>query len=248
MKKLLSIFGACSVVAASWWGFAVFDRDFMMASLGDSTTTAFNSDRKWNNLENSWTAGRAIQSHYNRLVKLMPERNVRVINLAVPGVDSSDIVRQAKTASRVDLDYVTIMIGSNDLCRGVENIEFFRHRIYQAIKILVDSSPDVKILLSSTPNIVQARHVASELSCDPVWAKVMERCDVRDEDRFYEDWWALNAVLDIVGRNNDNVIFSDAVMTQKIEADSISRIDCFHPSKVAQESIAEITWDQGWYK
>lgn len=247
-KRILGFFGACSVIAASWWGFTVSDDDFMMAVLGDSASTAFNSERKWNNLNNSWAGGRSVNSHYNRLVKLMPDKNVRVINLAVPGVDSHDVVRQAKTAASVELDYVTILIGSNDLCRGLDGIEGFRYRMYKAIKTLVDSSPDVKILLSSTPNIVQARHVAEDLVCDMVWTRVMEMCDVSSEDVFYESWWALNAVLDVIGQNNDNVIFSDAVMLQQIEPDSISLIDCFHASKQGQEMISELTWAQGWYK
>jgi len=248
MKKLLSIFGVCSVVAASWWGFTVKSSDFMMAAIGDSMSTAFNADKDWNNLDLSWSAGENIESHYTRLVAKFPDRNIRVINLAVPGVDSSDIERQARDASRVELDYATILIGSNDLCRGLESIDTFRDRMISAIGILIKKSPGIKILLSSTPNIVQAREVASSLTSKRVWSKVMERCDVSDTDRFYEGWWKLNAVLDVIAQNNEQVKYSDGVMLRDIEVDSISEIDCFHANIHGQEAIAEITWAQGWFK
>jgi len=218
----------------------------MMATLGDSASTAFNAASEWNNLGLSWSSGSEIESHFVRLKRQFPGKRVRVANFAVPGVDSSDIERQARQASRVELDYVTILIGSNDLCRG--DISEFRDRVISAVGILTNKSPDVKILISSTPNIVQAREVAKGLTCERIWSKVMERCDVSDGDKFYDQWWRLNAILDVIAQNTKQVKFSDAVMLRKIEPDSISRIDCFHPNLFAQERISELTWKQGWWK
>lgn len=248
MKKILSLVGICTAIGAGWFSWSIKSNDFMIASLGDSTTTAFNSEQKWNNMQNSWATGESIDSHVVKLRQKFPDKKIRFINLAIPGVDSRDIERQAEIAARVPLNYVSILIGSNDLCRGKVDINDYRRRLYSAVDILIKSSPDIKILISSIPNIAMAREVAKDLVCDKIWTKLMQRCDVSDEDRFYDDWWKINAALELLAQSNKQVKFSDAVMNQKIEPDSLSHLDCFHPSRKAQEDISEITWNQGWYK
>ena len=249
MKKILSVVVFVTIIGAGWGSMSVEGTDnYLMAVLGDSVSTGFNSENKWNNLENSWASGTAIDRHFVRLHKKFPNKQIEVLNLAIPGVDSSDIERQAKAASIVTLDYVTIFIGSNDLCRGFHNVGVYEQRIRSVIKIITDRSPKVKILISSIPNIVDARHAAKGLSCDKIWSKVMNTCDVSDEDKFYDVWWSMNTILDVISRSNDNVIFSDAVMTREIKKESISKIDCFHPNLKAQKEIAEMTWNDSWFK
>lgn len=250
MKKILSVVGVFTIISAGWFSWPVQGNNdhLTYAVLGDSVSTGFNSEKKWNNLENSWASGTAIDSHFSRLHKKFPNKKISVINLAIPGVDTSDIERQAKVAARIHLDYVTILIGSNDLCRGFHDVDIYEQRIRSAIKIITNRSPKVKILISSIPNIPEVRHVAKDLSCDRTWSKVMMMCDVSDEDKFYDVWWRMNTILDIISRSNDNVIFSDSLMMREIKKDSISKIDCFHPNLKAQKEIAEMTWNDGWFK
>ncbi|MGX9898772.1 SGNH/GDSL hydrolase family protein [Arthrobacter sp. SA17] len=90
-----------------------------MAALGDSITRAHSvCCHPGDQPELSWSTGsnaaQGIQSHYRRLLEVQPglSRN----NNAVSGSTAADLPAQAAAAASQGADYVTILIGANDLC------------------------------------------------------------------------------------------------------------------------------------
>jgi lysophospholipase L1-like esterase len=244
-KKILSLIGIATLLAAGWYFFPWQKDKFFYAALGDSGTTAFNADEGWNNKEYSWATGDKVKSHAVRLRAIFDD--VKVINMAIPGVDSSDLPRQAEQAASVPLDYVTILIGANDFCEKTLNQEAFAANIKKSIALIKENSPGAKILLSSLPNIPRVRQVAETMTCKGIWPEAMKHCDVSDTAWFMENWDKMNKQLEKIAAETDGVKYSPALATREITAEGISSVDCFHPSVVGQEAIAEMTWRDGFY-
>lgn len=244
-KKIFSMIGIATLIGAGWYFFPWQKDKFFYAALGDSGTTAFNADEGWNNKEYSWATGTKIKSHAERLRKMFDD--VKVINMAIPGVDSFDLPRQAEQASRVPLDYVTILIGANDFCEKTLNQEAFAVNIEKSIAIIKGKSPGAKILLSSLPNIPKVRAVAETMECKGIWPEAMKHCDVSDTAWFIENWGKMNKKLEQIAMKTDGVKYSPALANREITAEGISTVDCFHPSVAGQEAIAEMTWNDGFY-
>lgn len=246
-KKILYIVGIGTALGAGWLTLKPDASTFNYAALGDSTTTAFNSKEAWNNPAYSWATGEEIESHLKRLRKVFPDREIVSLNIAFPGMREADLERQVDIATTRRVDYATILMGSNDLCHKTP-VDEYKAGVEKAVNRLIHHNPKIKILISSIPDIVQSRRVEKPESCDPIWKKVMEMCDVSDEERFYKAWGDMNLFLEKLAIKNEQVKFSDAIMTTELTTESISEIDCFHPSLLSQERIAELTWNQGWFK
>lgn len=248
MKKILAFIGTITVAGAMWYSFTVKADEFYFAALGDSGTTAFNAQKSWNNIENSWATGTKIKSHFVMLKEKLTGKRIRVINMAVPGVAVDDIIRQAEQASSIPLDYVTILIGANDFCGGNADPDSYGAKVLVAVNKIKEVSPKAKILLSSIPDMIQVRKVAATMQCNFLWKRAMQHCDVSDESKFYASWNAMNAKLKEIAATNENVKYSEALSKAIIDRDALSNIDCFHPSLAAQGKIAAMTWDEGFFK
>ena len=223
------------------------EADFTMVALGDSATAGFNSGGEFDQPQNSWSTGDSIDSHYTRLRDKMPTKVIRAYNFAVAGMQSTDLVRQALSASWLQSDYSTILIGSNDLCRKMYNPTVLKSNVESAVNILIKAEPKINILISSIPDIVAARKAGENLSCYEEW-KAVVGCEASGEPEFQKSLVAFNEVLRTFAvKYRDNVKFSDGVQYAQVLPDSISDIDCFHPSVKGQEAIAELTWAQGFY-
>jgi hypothetical protein len=92
-----------------------------IAALGDSISTGFASCLVLTSCErNSWSTGDGIRvrSHYRRLLDQNPAIRGRTYNHARPGARADALAGQAQAAVRDRVDYVTVLIGANDVCRG----------------------------------------------------------------------------------------------------------------------------------
>src|SRR5690242_14796175 len=90
-----------------------------LAALGDSLTTAYQSEgTPADEPANSWSTGTSadVRSHYLRLLALNPSIEGRAYNLARPGSGVAGLLEQADGAVARGVDYVTVAIGTNDVC------------------------------------------------------------------------------------------------------------------------------------
>jgi lysophospholipase L1-like esterase len=150
----------------------------VMAALGDSITRAYNSAgteftpgtcpmlRGGNVFDldcppNSWSTGTnpAVNSQFQRIQAIDPDRNPVAYNDAVSGARASGLNNQAQTAATQDPDYVTIEIGGNDACRSSIAAQTptatFRSQVETALDTLVATEPAVHIEMLSIPDINQ---------------------------------------------------------------------------------------------
>lgn len=140
------------------------ENTYTVGAIGDSITTAFNALRPINNKRLSWSSGSEngkVFSHYFRLKEVYTDKVFREYNYAVPGKTSEDLLDQIQKLNKHDPNYVAFTIGTNDVC-GTEiqqafNVERFKSNLRRGLDALIKKNPDIKIVISLIPNVLQLR-------------------------------------------------------------------------------------------
>ena len=132
-----------------------------IASTGDSITRAFN-DCWFPYIDcpsASWSTGTASYSHYRRIQVANPGITGRSYNHAVSGADMADLHGQVQGVIGRGAEYVTILMGANDVCAsseaGMTAVATFRAQFEQAMATLSAGLPSSRIFVSSIPDIYQ---------------------------------------------------------------------------------------------
>jgi lysophospholipase L1-like esterase len=252
----------------------------VMAALGDSITRAFNTEvsltcptgPSLDCPKNSWSTGTnpVVNSQFQRIQAIDPERNPVAFNDAVSGARASGLNSQAQVAATQDPDYVTIEIGANDACRPTiaqqTPTETFTSQVRSALNTLVNDDPRVYIQVASIPDINQLHTIfttpvpdpnalarwsafnvcqallANPLSTDPV--DVQRRADFRAQVIAYN-----GALADVCAEFKRCLFDNNAVFNSQFTAADVATLttvgptaDYFHPSLNGQASLAETTW------
>ena len=250
----------------------------VMAALGDSITRAFNTEFNLPTCPteapprlrptNSWSTGTnpAVDSQFQRIEAIDPERDPVAYNDAVSGARAGGLNSQAQVAATRNPDYVTIEIGANDACRPTlahqTSTEDFASKVRSALNTLVNDDPKVYIEVASIPDINQLRTLfttpvpdpnalarwsafnvcqallANPLSTDPV--DVQRRADFRSKVMAY------NGVLADVCAEFKRCLFdNNAVFNSQFTTADVATLttvgltaDYFHPSLHGQASLA----------
>lgn len=239
-----------------------------IAALGDSITTGYNACGRFEDCpERSWSTGsdKAVNSQYQRLRAINPAIDGNAFNFAESGARADDLPRQAAQAVSAGVEYVTILIGANDVCRDTEaemtSVGDFRDSVDEALAVLEGGLPGVRIFVSSIPDIYRLWEVErDDALARIVWgvggicqtmldeptsdsdASVDRRSQVRDH------LVALNTELRLAcGALGDGCRYDgDAVFQQRFVDDAVSSWDHFHPSEIGQAALAEVTAAAGF--
>lgn len=117
-----------------------------MAALGDSLTIASNGG----GLPYSWATGTLVNSHAQRLGLAVDKR----FNFAAGGKKAAAMQDQAVKAVEQNADYVTMMIGTNDVCAegGMTPVDEFRSEVASALQTLTAGLPGARIFVTSIPD------------------------------------------------------------------------------------------------
>lgn len=249
----------CSLVATNL-SMAQNLQKLTMGALGDSISGGFNAERPFYQRDKNWADGINIESHANLLRKL---GNLEVIskNVSVSGAVTSDITNQTNLLLQNGFrpDYVTILIGANDICLGSRKPDelalYSKGVLEDSIRKIIEVNPKVKILISAVPNL---NHLYSLMNVDPVcvenWRslniceKLLLSTKFEREKGVYR-WNAYNKMLsEFPSRYPANVKFSSILIGNDLTTIDVSRVDCFHPSVVGQAEISRLTWEEGWFK
>jgi lysophospholipase L1-like esterase len=128
-----------AVLAATWPG--------SMAALGDSLTVGQGAGSG-----GSWATGTnaAVDSHLLRLDAEAP--GVSASNFAQAGKKVSALNGQAQRAVAAHAEYVTIMIGTNDVCGDLTSLATFRDQFSAAMTTLTGGLPAARIFVVSIPD------------------------------------------------------------------------------------------------
>jgi len=240
-----------------------------MAATGDSITRAFNT--AWfpfvDNPEGSWSTGsdEVVGSHYERLVRLEPALEGQNHNDARSGARMVDLAGQMRTAVQQGAEYVTVLIGGNDLCRptveAMTSVDAFRGQFAAALDIVTTALPKARILVASIPDVEQlwellhdnasARrvwadfHICQSLLADPLSDAPR---DVARRETVRQRNLAFNAVLAEVCATHTQCRFDgNAVFEATFTLPDVSTRDWFHPSVTGQAKLAATTWAAGYW-
>lgn len=238
---------------------------YTMVAIGDSITRAFNAMFYfWDSPSVSWTTGKqkfdGFESHLERLQKLYPEKKVKAYNYARTGALMKDLDRQVGKTIKKKPQYVTLLIGANDVCRwGADyqgKLDEFTQRLKTGLDKLVTEDPKVKITMSAMPDIYNVWKVLKDKpSCQTVWSvigfcKELLGKNLTNDQRlaFRERWAHANSnMASVAALYPQNVKFSDAAATYTFADKDLSSHDCFHPSMKGQGILADVTWQEGWF-
>ena len=151
-----------------------------MAALGDSLTVALRACAPNGPCPaQSWATGSdpAVDSHALRLGRLHPgfeAQNFAVSARKVADLNSGNA--QAKKAVAAGVDYVAILIGTNDVCResvaAMTAVSTFRGQFTQALTTLTNGLPNARIFVSSIPDPERLRELfRGNAAARAVWAQ-----------------------------------------------------------------------------
>jgi len=231
-----------------------------MVALGDSITAGYGSCLAPTACpRNSWSTGDGTQvnSHYRRIRAENPAIRGHARNLSVPGATSADLPRQAAAASTVE--YVTVLIGANDACRGgiddMTPVDTFRGRLDAALDTLGTRMPKADVLVVSIPDVYRvwevghnnavARRIWAGGVCPALLANPTStaQADRARRETFRNRVDAYNRELSAACRAHDNCRYDGGAAHEvKFGLDQLTALDFFHPNAAGQNKLAAVTW------
>ncbi len=239
---------------------------FRYAALGDSITRAFNAISLFGeDLTVSYATGTADlaknASHYARLRNVAKLSKVSVLNEAVVGARAEDLASQVEGVIAFKPDYVTLLIGANDLCRWpddpTDELVAFGEDLGAALDGLIAANAKVRINLLGVPDVARLYDVMqSDASCRSTWSFVpfcpkllSDGLTEADRAAFRVRWQSMNAKVEaLASARAGNVRFAPGVSASSFTKAEISTIDCFHPSAAGHAHLAEKSFDEALVK
>jgi hypothetical protein len=235
-----------------------------IASIGDSISQAVDVCCFYGNWpRHSWSTGYAsgdgVSSHYERILAQNPAIRGRRFNNSVSGAQMEDAPGQARRAVEQGADYVTILMGANDLCGWEGTLTptaTFRAQFEETIDILRAGLPGSRVFVSSIPDLYQLWRV---LRSDPVAQAVWQVAGIcpsmlrflnsaADRQRVVDRQAEFQAVLREVCDGWSNCRFDGGLIYEfRFTRDMVSRLDYFHPSLAGQATLAAETWRRSWW-
>jgi lysophospholipase L1-like esterase len=236
-----------------------------MAAIGDSITTATNvccwyGSRPAHSWSTGWRTDDPVLSHYERILSVQPAIAGRNHRAARPGAKMADAPEQAAQAVTLQAEYVTILMGANDVCTSSPStmtpVADFRASFESTMQALTIGLPNARIFVSSIPNIYRLwRIFRYNLLAQTAWyaAKTCQSMlsPFRTGDgrqRVLNRERAFNEVLAQVCAQYPQCRFDGyAVFNFPVERPHVSKLDYFHPNRNGQAALAEVTWGRSWW-
>jgi lysophospholipase L1-like esterase len=234
-----------------------------MAALGDSITNAFASCLAPSPCpRNSWASGDGTQvnSHYRRLLKDNPGLKNGNHNYAAANARVDALAGQAAAAVKVSPQYVTVLIGADDACRGnladMTPVDTFRRQLDQGLAVLRDGAPNARVLVAGIPDINRLWEIGHTNKvavkawnlgiCPALLAEPTSTApDVVDRRKaFGARIDAYNEQLVAACRAYGPRCRSDggAVHRVRFTLDMVTAQDFFHPNAAGQTALATAAW------
>lgn len=235
-----------------------------MASTGDSITRGFDSTSHGCFLRDcpqySWSTGASLASQYTRLLALNPAIANHNLNDAKTGATMSALAGQLGSAASQNVDYVTILMGANDVCTSstatMTPTATFRSQFQSALAQFTAARPDAKVFVSSIPNIYQLWSLLHRnFSAVFTWS-VFGIC----QSMLSTSGTSASRALVVAQEQADNQVLADVCATFSqcrfdglatydtvFTASDVSTVDYFHPSLSGQAKLASVTWSASYW-
>jgi lysophospholipase L1-like esterase len=236
-----------------------------MAALGDSISRAYDACCSYgDHPAYSWSTGDdasdGISSHYERIAALNPAMTGHEFNDAVTGSKVADLPSQVANSVAQNAQYVTILIGANDLCTSsvstMTSTTDFQSRVAAALASLEQGLPTADIFVSSIPNIYQLWSVLhTNFLARTVWAvagicqSMLSSSNTETQrQQVVAREQAFNQILQQACSQYANCRWDNyATYNYKFSASQVSTLDYFHPNRSGQAALATVTWNASWW-
>jgi PKD repeat protein len=239
-----------------------------MAAVGDSISQAASSGGSLgaDYPQNSWSTGTnaTVNSHYLRLLAMNPAISGQNHNRSVSGARMVDLNGQMQQVVSLQPDYVTVLIGGNDICTDtaaqMTSVSTFRSQFVTAMNTLTAGSPTTNVYVVSIPNVYHlweifkdnffARfiwsigNVCQSLLASPLStadADVARRATVAQRNVDYNTQLAQVCATYVRCRFDNNAVYNTEFTTSDAAG------DYFHPSISGQEKLARVSWNAGFW-
>jgi len=257
-----------ALVALPVGGSAAVPLPASIASTGDSITQGYNTGGLFSdNPASSWSTGTttAVNSHYLRLKARNAAINGHAFNDAKTGAVMADLDGQLVKAAGQTVDYVTILIGANDACKGtvasMTAVGTFRSQFATALQHFTTALPNAKILVASVPNVSTLWSLfRNNGSARLIWGlgKICQSilanptsnaaADVTRRAQVVQRVVDYNTQLQQVCAGYANCQFDgNAVFNTVFTTADVNTRDYFHPSTSGQAKLAAVTWAAGFW-
>ena len=239
-----------------------------IAAVGDSITQAASSGGSLgaDYPQNSWSTGTnsTVNSHYLRLLALNPSISGQNYNGSVSGAKMADLSGQMQTVAGLQPDYLTVLIGGNDLCTDtvgtMTSVSAFRSQFETAMATLNASSPNTNVYVSSIPNVYHlwelfkgnwwarfiwsAGNICQSLLANPTsttQADIDRRATVAQRNVDFNTQLAEVCAASAHCRWDGNAAYNTVFTTSDASG------DYFHPSISGQAKLAAVSWGAGYW-
>ncbi len=239
-----------------------------IASTGDSITRAFNtcSIAFLDCPANSWSTGASatVNSHYRRILAANPAISGRNFNDARTGARMNDLPGQVQAAVSQGAQYVTILMGANDVCTSSESTmtptETLRAQLESSLTTLSTGLPNARIYVVSIPDVYHLWEVlhtnfaavftwsigriCQSLLANPLSTSSADTARrLRVRQRAIDD----NAAIAATCAKFIHCRFDGgAAFALRFTPSDVSNRDYFHPSVAGQAKAAGVTWAAGF--
>jgi lysophospholipase L1-like esterase len=240
---------------SSLYASSVQQKTIVVTAIGDSISTGFNAKNIGDNRELSWGSGCSLEvdSHLKKL-KLMGY-SVHGHNNAKAGATIIDLKSQIDSVISNQADYVTMTLGANDVCgwptKYQEKLTEFEEKLEFEISRAIQLNPKISFIISPVPNLHNLWEIGrNHGQCQSRWdffkicsPLLNSRRTEEERNAFLSRWNDINnAIKNVASRLSENVVIAEDVLNTRFEISHISEIDCFHPSIVGQNLLANVTW------
>lgn len=229
-----------------------------MVALGDSLTSGYGSCLAPVSCpRNSWSTGDGsrVRSHYRRIAAENPAMKGNARNVSQAGVSVSALPGQASRAAGKRADYVTILIGANDACRGdMTPVAEFRDRFDAALATLKKAMPRARVLVVGLPNVYRVWEIGhTHKPALVAWRSGVcpnllrnptstDEADVNRRQAFRDRIGAYNGEIRAACAAYGSRCRFDNVASFAFDLNMLSAIDFFHPNSSGQAALAQQTY------
>jgi len=238
---------------------------YTIVSTGDSITRGFDAGFDCiltDCVQYSWSTGASglVNSHYTRLVTLNPGLSGRGFNLAKTGARVADLAGQLQIAGYFKADYVTVLMGANDVCTSsaatMTPTQTFFTQFYTALGQFFYLNPNGRLFVASIPDVRQLWTLLhNNANATGAWntfhiCQSMLSATNTDADRdavaqqeAIDNWIMANVCAAFANCRFDGY----ATYAYRFTAGDVSPIDYFHPSVTGQMHLGGVTWPASFW-
>jgi len=214
------------------------------------------------NVEFSWSTGTgtAVKSHYQRILAANAAISGHLYNEAATGAKMSALDGQLQSAARQNVDYVTVLIGANDVCAAsiatMTSTATFKSQFQQAMANFTRADTKARVFVSSIVNIYELWAVLhTNTSATSTWQNLQICRSMLSPYNTEADRQAVvqrvqeynTALADVCAQYRQCRWDGLATYNFRFSVSDISTVDYFHPSLAGQNHLASVTWQAGYW-